>query len=234
MSTSLKTLIVEDDTMTRKIVEKFVAQTESLEMVGSCANGMEAANFLAQNEVDLILLDVEMPGLSGVELLQTLSHKPSVIMITSKVQYAVKAFDMEVSDYIVKPLEYPRFLKGVNKVLKSQQKRGSAGKDGGNQSLFVKVDGQYLNIAFKDILMIESKSDYVTIHTQAKRYTIYATMKGVMEKLPEGDFERVHRSYIVPLQHIQSFEDNTLNVAGKLIPVGVTYRDRLISRLNLL
>jgi DNA-binding LytR/AlgR family response regulator len=232
MSIPLKTLIVEDDTMTRKIIEKFVAQTETLEWVGSSMNGMEAANFLAKNEVDLILLDVEMPGLSGVELLQSLQYKPSVIMITSKTQYAVNAFDLEVADYIVKPLEYPRFLKGINKVFKQHQKQAATA--GSSQSLFVKVDGQYINIAFKDIQFIESKSDYVTIHTQAKRYTIYATMKGVLEKLPAGDFERVHRSFIVPLQQIQSFEDNTLNVSGKLIPVGVTYRDRLISRLNLL
>lgn len=229
----MTTLIVEDDTMTRKIIEKFVDQTEVLEAVGSCKNGVEAANFLAQQSVDLLLLDVEMPGLTGVELLQSLQNPPAVIMITSKTNYAVNAFDLEVTDYIVKPLEYPRFLKGVNKIIQKHQKK-QLSNGTAQQSLFVKVDGQYLNIPFVDILYIESKSDYITIHTPQKRFTVYATMKGVLEKLPDGDFERVHRSYIVPLRHIQSFEDNTLKVAGKLVPVGVTYRDRLISRLNLL
>lgn len=227
----LTTLIVEDDKMTRKIIEKFVEQTDFLELVAVLEDGIAGANFLMENHVDLLLLDVEMPGMNGVELLKSLAEPPQVVMITSKEKYAVEAFELNVADYIVKPLEYPRFLKAVKRA-QSQIPDEKSGVEG--NSLFVKVDGQHINIPFSQIHLIESRSDYITIHTPEKRYTVYATMKGVLQKLPESKFIRVHRSYIIPLDHIKTFEDNTLAVGEKLIPVGITYRDKLLSRLNIL
>lgn len=229
----LKCLIVDDDPMNLKIIESFVDQTDFLAKVGTCSDAIAASNLLKNEKVDLIFLDVEMPQMSGLELIESLQEKPLVVLITSKEKYAVDAFDLEVTDYVVKPVTYPRFLKAANRALEQAKKPAESPENNNPESLFVKVDSRFINIDFKDIKLVEAREDYVTIHTDQKRYTIYSTMKKLEKKLPEN-FMRVHRSYIVNLNRVEAIEDNLLAIEKHLIPVGGTYRERLMTRLNML
>lgn len=232
MSQNLNCLIVDDDPMSVKIIEKFVGQTDFLTLVTSCTDAFEASAVLKREKIDLIFLDVEMPEMTGIELIESLQHKPQIVLITSKEDYAVDAFYHEVTDYIVKPPSYPRFLKAANRALSNLEERSVV--DVKQDSLFVKVDSQLVSIKMDSINMVEARADYVTIHTDNKRYTVYSTMKGIEAKLPPEDFLRVHRSFIVNKNRIDTIEDNTLVMGQKLIPVGVTYRERFMKKLNLL
>ena len=228
---NIQCIIVDDDPMMVRVLESFVEKTDFLDLVATCSNPLEATPVLQENDIDLLLLDVEMPEMTGIEWLETLRKKPQVILITSKDQYAVAAFEHDVVDYIVKPPQYPRFLKAVTKALENLTQTDD-GKP--KNQLFVKVDSRLVKIEMSDILFVEAKADYVTIHTPEKRYTVYSTMKGIVGKLSQDDFIRVHRSYIINRNKIDSIEDNTLVIGEKLTPVGVTYKERLMDRLNLL
>ncbi len=232
MNQIINCVIVDDDAMTRKIIQNLVEETEGLHLVATCSSAIEAANVLRKEQVDLLLLDVEMPEMSGLDLLKSLKVRPQVILITSKEEYAISAFELDVLDYIVKPVKYPRFLKAVQKVIDSPPQGEPVTTAPGK--LFVKVDHSLLGLDLDEIIMVEAMADYVRIYTEGKRYTVYSSMKGVVSKLPEDSFMRVHRSYIVNLSKIDSIEDNTVVIGGNLVPVGVTYQKTLMSKLNTL
>lgn len=202
-----------------------------LEVASTFDNSLEASKFLSREEVDLVFLDVEMPDLSGLELAETFGPDQMVIIISGKEDYAAKAFDLNVVDYLVKPVSRPRFIKAINKVMKLVG--GKVSKDASNK-IYVKVDNQLVGILMDDILFIEALADYVKIHTPEKRYIVYSSMKGIENRLPAEKFIRVHRSFIVNLGKIESLEDNTIYVDGTSIPVGGTYQKKLMGRLNLL
>lgn len=231
MQEKLKCLIIDDDRLSLKTIEQLAKETGFLEVSGTIQNPIEASGFLASNPVDLIFLDVEMPDLSGLELAEALGNDEMIILVSGKEDYAVKAFDLNVVDYLVKPVARPRFLKAVQKALKLSQGSKSSDKP---DKIYVKVENQLVGIELEEINFIEALADYVKIHTDAKRYTVYSSMKGIEGRLPTDRFMRVHRSYIVNLSKIMTLEDNTLYVTGKSIPVGGTYQKKLMSRLNLL
>lgn len=227
-----KTLIVDDDPLTVRILEEYVGRTDYLNLVGSCKDAIEAANLLQKKDVDLLFLDVELPGMTGIELIESLSEIPQVILVSGKDIYAASGFDHDVSDYLVKPVDYARFLKAVNKATDSIEKK-SPDKPA-NDRLFVKSDTQLVAIKVEEIAFIEALADYVRIHTPEKRYTVYSSLKGIESKLPDSTFMRVHRSYVINIQKIDSIEGNTVTIGDNLIPVGVTYQKTLLTRLNLL
>ncbi|MEM7037409.1 MAG: LytTR family DNA-binding domain-containing protein [Bacteroidota bacterium] len=232
MNRKLKTLIVEDDALTQKVIEGYVRKTATLELAHTCSNGVEAGNWLLQESVDLILLDVEMPEMSGFDLLTTLEDPPGVIIITSKKDYAVDAFDYQVDDFIVKPVQYPRFLAAVNRIMKNREHEQKVpAKD---KQMFVKVGNEFRNLATEEIIFVESSGDYATIYTPKKRYTIHTSLTKLLRKLPEDEFIRVHRSYVVRLDNISTMEHNTIKVGDKLIPVGASFRKKLQERMEFL
>lgn len=233
MSNKAKCIVVDDDPMTRKVMEQLVSQTDSLSLEGSFGSAIEASNFLREEQVDIAFLDVEMPGMTGLELIESLSFDAQVILVTSKEKYAVSAFDLNVTDYIVKPVDYPRFLKATEKAL-AKVKTDEDPPQRVDGKLFVKVDQQLIGLDIQEINMVEAMADYVRIYTDKKRYTVYSSMKGIVTKLPSGQFMRVHRSYIVNLRKIESIEGNTISLGGQLVPVGVTYQKTLMARLNTL
>jgi DNA-binding LytR/AlgR family response regulator len=233
MARQLKCIVVDDDLMTRRIVEGLVDRTDGLDRVGSFSDAIAASNFLSSEHVDLIFLDVEMPEMTGLEFLASLSRRPSIVLISSQEKYAAPAFDLDVTDFIVKPIDYPRFLKSVNRV-KEQEEHVELAKDTIPGRLFVKVDNHLLGLEIAQIMLVEAMADYVRIYTPEKRYTVYSSMKGISAKLPDVEFMRVHRSYIVNLNKIDQIEDNTLSVAGNVVPVGVTYQKEMMARLNIL
>ncbi len=228
-------IIVDDDTMSRAAARHFVERSGLLNLVAECENAEEAMAVLTRENIDLVFLDVNMPGMSGLDLIKNLEHKPFFILITARKEYALEAFEQNVLDYLLKPYTYPRFLKAVERAVSKriQIKQTSNVLD----DLFVKVEnGRLLKIKATDILFIEALADYVIINaivnkTQEK-FTIHSTMKSIESKLSPNDFLRVHRSFIVRLDKITELEENTLNVSHNLIPIGRSYRSDLNSRLN--
>jgi two-component system LytT family response regulator len=226
---SIKTLIIDDDPFSAKVLEKFVGNTEFLELAGICNSSLEAAKFLRSQPVDLLLLDVEMPEMSGLDLLSTLNREAMVIMVSASREYAVEAFEQSVIDYLVKPVTYPRFLIAAQKAL---DKVKLTSQTTSTDFTFVKVEQKLVKIPFADIFYIEALGDYVHIVANNKKTIVYATMKSIESKFPSNKFIRVHRSFIVNLDKIGSVEDNNIIIGDKYIPIGATYMKGLLQLLN--
>lgn len=237
---SLRCLVVDDDPLSVQVVLNCIANTPFLASVGSFTNPVEAAEALRTQPVDLLFLDVEMPLLSGIELLGTLQHPPLVILITSSKNYAVQAFEHAVVDYLVKPVSYARFLQATQKALDMAERQAPASASAeaieapapDADFTFVKVDNKLVRIGFDDVRYVEALGDYVHIVTGQSKLIVYSTMKAVEEKFPNSRFVRVHRSFIVNLNRIQALEDNAVIVEGKHISVGQTYLRDVLQRLN--
>lgn len=232
MVEKIRCLIVDDDDMSRKMLEMLVLQVKSLQLVASCNNPLQAREVLTSQPIDLLFLDMEMPDLSGLDLLKSLNSYPEVIIASAKEQYALQAFDFEVTDYLLKPVVLDRFLKAVDRV----EKRLAQEKDSYTtpESVFVKANNQIVGIRLSDITWIEAYGDYVNIYTEKDRFIVHSTMKGIENKMPRDQFIRVHRSFIVRFNRIQAIEDTVVIIGKKLIPIGESYRPELMRRLNLL
>lgn len=233
----MKYLIIDDNPMARAVLRQLASGIKEMTLAGECDSALEAFNFLQKEMVDLLLLDVEMPEMSGIELLQSLSSRPLTILITSKTDYAVEAFDLNVADYIVKPVSLPRFMTAIQKARDLWESRtNTVEKSTEKDYLFVRSDGVLLKIRFSDILWIQALVDYVQFVTASgKKYTVHATMKAVESHLNEAQFMRTHRSYIVNIDKIDRIEEGTMIVIGKqVIPMSEQYKSALSKRLNLL
>lgn len=213
------------------MIENFVKQNSALELAGSCVSAIEAANLLDQTPIDLVFLDIEMPVMSGLEFIRSLTNRPQIVLVTAKEGYALEAFDVDVTDYLLKPVSYGRFLQAVQR---AQRKAGtSAAADRPKLShVFVKSDGRLVKIELDSIRWIEAQGDYVVIRTTERRFIVHSTMKALEEKLPASHFARVHRSYIVSIDQIDGIEDTTILIDREVIPIGSSYRESLLQRLN--
>ncbi len=229
---SLTCIIVEDELMSRKSLQRLCEQHGSLSVLGTFDNATGALEFMTENTVDLIWLDVEMPGLSGLELLERLPSIPYVVLTTTETKYAFDAFQYQVTDYLKKPITFPRFNIAVGKVL-DLNNRAKAGLPTERDEIYIKTDGRYIRLPFNSISYIENTGDYVKIYTTTHTHIVYATMKYLEEKLG-SQFLRVHRSYIVHLDKIVDIEENTLVINKKVIPISRANKSELMNRLNLL
>jgi len=225
----LTCLICDDDPVQRTAIEQLVSKTEGLKLNASVDNPSDAAAALQKGGVDVLFLDVEMPEMTGLELLRTLKNPPEVVLITAKEGYAVEAFDLAVADYLVKPVALPRFMKAVDRI--RERLAADAETSATTDSLFVKANAQLLNVKLSDILFVEATGDYVTLHTERDKYVVHSTMKGIDQKLPDPDFIRVHRSYIVRIDKIKAIEETLIIIGKNLIPIGDSYRPTLMKRL---
>jgi len=231
-------IIVDDDKLSIRILEEFIRKTESLDLLGSFTNAIDAINFLRtrEEEVGLIFLDIEMPEMSGIDLLETLNVLPQVIIVSCKEKYALRAFDYNVTDYLLKPVHYSRFYKAIDKVLN----RGNRIKLNGitKEEIFIKKNSTLVRLKYDDILWIEALENYVIFNTYSDKYTIHFTMKAIEQKLPTSKFTRVHRSYIVNTSSINFIEDNAIVIktedGHKSIPIGKSYKDKLMGDINLM
>jgi len=226
----MRTLIVDDNKMARLALKNLVGQVDYLQLVGECASAVEAVNFLNREKVDLLLLDVEMPEMTGIELLQQLINCPLVILTTSKREYAVEAFEQKVIDYLVKPILLPRFVKSVERAKAIFESSAITSKT--DNFFFVRNEGAWAKIIYDDILFIQALGDYAIINTTTGKYTVHITMKTLEEKLSPDRFQRVHRSYIVAIPKITTVTDSTIYVADKPIPVADSYKVQLSEKLN--
>jgi two-component system LytT family response regulator len=226
-------VIIDDDALSRNSITHLVKQIPFLELTGEFSSASDALGSLTGKEIDLLLLDIEMPDLSGIELLRTLKNPPMTILITSKKEYALEAFECNVIDYIIKPVSFERFVKAVTRA-KEIFDAYHKGSEQNREYLFVKMNGMLTKLSVSDILWIEALGDYIIINTAEKKYTIHSTMKMIESKLPSEKFIRVHRSFIVSLETINTIDDGTIVINKQLIPIGAVYRDNLSKRLNLL
>ncbi len=227
-------IIIDDEEVSRTVMKHLVAQVPFLNLSGICSSAKEALVIINNSSVDLMLLDVEMPHVNGIELLKSLKNQPLTILATSKKEYAIDAFECNVVDYLVKPIAVDRFFKAVFKAKEifdsSSQTLDSLSKD----YVFIKTNGTLIKIDIKKILWMEAFGDYVTINTSEKKYTIHSTMKSIEKKLPSQLFIRVHRSFIVSLDKIDSIDDHVIIIRDQLIPIGSIYKENLTRNLNLL
>jgi DNA-binding LytR/AlgR family response regulator len=229
---TLRTLIVDDDIMARTAMENLCSKLDSLQVSKTCASAEEALEYLVDEPIDLIFLDIEMPGLSGIEFLDQLSITPYVVITSSKIEYAFDAFEHQVVDYLRKPIALPRFQKAVEKVLETEsaiQNYRSQNKD-----VYLKHDGKYVRVSYEDILYFENLGDYVRVHTLTGNYIIYSTLKNIDAKLTDPRFLKVHRTFIINLDHIKDIEENTLVIGNNVIPISRAQRPGLMNRLNFL
>lgn len=226
-------LILEDNPLARDIVKQLIAQVEHLTLSASCETAEEALAFFQHNSVDLILLDIEMPGLSGFEFLRQLKKRPLVIIISGHEKYAVYGYEFNVADYLVKPVQPQRFEQAIEKATGLLSAKS---QDWGIQSkdfIFIKDSHILQKINFNDILWLEAQGDYVKVNTTHKSYMVHATLKSIEDKLPP-QFIRVHRSYIISLDKADRIEENIIYVKNKSIPVSDSYWKSLKDSLNIL
>lgn len=227
-------IIVDDDEMSRSTVQHFVEQTEFLNLKAICANATEAIKALNENSVDIIFLDIEMPQMSGLEMLETLQVKPFVILITSKPEYAVEAFEYSVVDYLLKPLKYLRFIKAVNKVLEIKNTSITNSISVTEEDIFVKTELKYVRLKFSDVYYVEAMADYVVLYLKGSKHIIHSTMKGIEKKLPSNLFTRVHRSYIVNVSRVDQVENTNIVINNAKIPIGASYKSDFMNSLKIL
>lgn len=230
-------IIVDDDEQVRLLVATLVKDTDFLHLVKNCSSAVEASNLLLKEKIDLIFLDVLMPGMTGLELLKTLEgQKPQVIMITANKEFAVDAYDFDVCDFIAKPITRSRFIKAVSKAKKLHDiyTSGDTKIESNNDIVFIKSNSSFIKLNTKDIYLIEAQVDYVAIHTHTEKYIIHSTMKELKSKLPESDFIRVHNSFIVRTENITAIEGNSLVVNQRIIPISRSKQKDLMNRLKLL
>ena len=228
-------VIVDDNMMARMAMKQLVQQVKDLSLVAECENAMEAYNIVNKQAVDLLLLDIEMPGMTGIELTKNLGKRsPFIIFTTAKTNYAVDAFELNVVDYLVKPVEPGRFLKAIDRVKEAIESNKEQIQVKDKEFVFIKDNGVLKKIGADDILYLEAMGDYVKVFTSQKFHIVHATLKSIEEKLPSLKFMRVHRSYIVALNKIDFIEEGVINISGTAIPVADAYKAALNNRLNLL
>ena len=233
----INVLIVDDEPLALDIIESHVEKIPELEIIQKCSNALEANEALNKHSIDLMFLDIQMPQLTGIELLKTLTNPPLVIFTTAYSEYAVEGFELNAVDYLLKPISFERFVTAVNKAkekFKSQSSEISINED--EQFVFVKADKKLIKVRFDDILYIEGLKDYVIIRQDTSRVITLQTMKTLEAKLNPGIFKRIHRSYIINLNKINAIVGNMVEITEKgqtkHIPIGKNYRDELLQLVN--
>ncbi len=237
---TINAIIVDDEPLAQEVLETYISQLPEINLVTKCKNAFEANEALKSHQVDLMFLDIQMPQLSGIDFLKTLSNPPCVIFTTAYPDYAVEGFELNATDYLLKPISLERFLKAVNKVSEKMASKRieheSNNHDVTDDFFFVKADKKLVKINFDDILYIEGLKDYVIIRQEAGRVITLQTMKSLEDRLPLHNFKRVHRSYIVNIKKITAILGNMVELmeSGKVkqLPIGKNYRDELLDMVN--
>ena len=225
----LNCLIVDDEPLARKGLEEYVKDIDFLQWAGSCEDALKAARLLRQVKVDLMLLDIHMPKLSGIEFLKTLQHPPLVIFTTAYPDYALESYVLDVMDYLVKPISFDRFLKAAQKAYDYQLliQKTSAVPD----YFFIKCDHKYERIAYTDVLYAEAMQNYCIIYTPGRKLITYITLTGLEHQLPKDRFLKVHKSFIVSLEKINAIDGNEIQIGTSRIPISRAMKDEVVKKI---
>lgn len=233
---AIQCLIVDDEPPARAIISRYIEETPTLQLAGECANALQAFALLQQQPVDLMFLDIRMPQLNGTDFLKTLKHPPKVVITTAFPEYALEGYELDVVDYLMKPITFERFLKALSKAFPSGSSKTETTVTGDeNKSaafVYFRVDRKMVKVVLQDILYIESMKDYIKIVTDKGTYITKQSISSVEEMLPEKEFIRVHRSYIVSLYPIKTFTAELIEIGNTEIPIGKMYRNAVLKILQ--
>jgi DNA-binding LytR/AlgR family response regulator len=231
-------MIVDDEPLACELMRGHIEKLENFEIVADCHNAMKALSVLREKHVDLIFMDIQMPQITGIEFLKTLKHPPKVIFTTAYREYALEGFELDVVDYLLKPITFERFLKSVNKYYQMCQDQvqvvpnATSEKVMEDSFIYVKENKKVIKVYLSEIRYIEGLSEYVQIYTEKRKIITKTSMALMEEKLPTENFLRIHKSYIVPVNKIEAFTANTIEIHGKELPIGRNFKNAVLNALN--
>lgn len=225
----MKCIIIDDEPLAINLLESYVSKIEDLELIGAFNNPLDALKLLRESSVDLLFLDIQMPEITGVEFKKIINPDIKVIFTTAYSEYALESYDLNAVDYLLKPITFQRFLQAIEKV---QEKNITVSEEATVDYLFVKTEYRHQKLFFSNILFFKGLSDYVAIQTKDGKVLTLQNMKDFAQILPKNKFIRVHKSYIVSLEHIEFIERNRIVIDGEYIPIGATYKDAFWDKIN--
>ncbi|WP_439153249.1 LytR/AlgR family response regulator transcription factor [Winogradskyella sp.] len=234
MSNPVHCIIVDDESIARDIIASHLSKIDNIKAVAQCKNAIEAFNYISNNKVDLVFSDINMPEIAGIAFAKSINKDIKIIFTTAYRDYAVEGFDLQAVDYLLKPIAYERLLKAVHRFFEVntpiQSKESSIGES--NDFIFVRSNRRMQKVDFNDILYIESYSDYIKIHTQNDNLVTRETISAIEAKLPNDQFLRIHRSYIIRLSKIQSFTNEEVTINRKALPISRSYKKEVLKHLE--
>ena len=234
----IKCLVIDDEPLARDLMRSHIEKLENFEIIAECGDAMKALQALRNNTVDLMFMDIQMPQITGIEFLKTLKHPPKVIITTAYREYALDGFELDVVDYLLKPITFNRFLKAVNKYYQLTQEENkntipaTTMPQQEDAFIYVKENKKVIKVHLSEILYVEGLSEYVQIYTGNKKIVTKTSMTHMTEKLPQADFMRIHKSFIVSLSKIEAFTTNSIEVPGKELPIGRSYKNSVLETLH--
>lgn len=228
----IRCLVIDDEPLARQLMESHIRQVKSLQLVATCETAMEAFEWLHREPIDLLFLDIQMPGITGVNFLKSLKHPPKVIFTTAYTEHAIEAFELDAIDYLLKPVTFERFLKAVQKVGIGKDVTTTTITAPEDEAIFLKVDKRLVRINHHDIFYIEASGDYIKVVTEQNTFVSYQSLNKIAELLPEQQFIRIHKSFIINLRRIRFIEGNLVRILDKELPIGVTYKEALHKKLG--
>lgn len=228
-------IIIDDEPLARKGLTEYINNVDFLHLAASYEDALKAASNISANEIQLVFLDIELPRISGLDFLKSLQHPPLIILTTAYPQYALQGFDLDVLDYLVKPISFPRFLKAITKAKEQlelmHQTITATAQPAAEDYIFIKTDNKLQRIFYTDILFAEALQNYVAIYTKEKKFIAYLTFKSVEDKLPAIQFLKVHKSYIVQTAKVDAFENNELQIGEYKIPVSRNLKEEVLKKI---
>lgn len=224
-------IVVDDEPIALSGMADFVERTPFLSLVSSCKNAMEALQVISEGQVDLVFLDINMPQLSGVDMLESIENPPMIIFTTAYPDYALKGFEVNAVDYILKPISYAKFLKASQKAYKTYCLIHQSGNLQEEDVIYIKVDKRLVKVMISDILFIESLKDYICIHTRQQSYITYLSLNKIIKELPEKSFVQVHKSFIISIHGVDAIDGNVLEINHKAIPIGRAYKEDVLMKI---
>ncbi|MDE5423097.1 LytTR family DNA-binding domain-containing protein [Ancylomarina sp. DW003] len=230
----LRCLIIDDEPLAQRVLEKYIAELSGLELVGKCGDALEAMDVLKKEEIDLIFLDINMPRLNGINFLKTYKNPPLTIITSAYTEYAVESYELNVLDYLKKPFAFQRFLQAIQKAEERLKKVDQQEEVKGDMEyIFVKANKKTINVSLDSIQYIEALGDYVKIYTDSEHIVTYQSLKGIEKLLPTQKFYRVHKSYIVALAKIKSIEGNMVHMSNNSLPIGNNYKQGFLQKIHM-
>jgi len=227
-----KCLVIEDEPLAQQVLKKYIADHPMLQLTAISNDALEAQQVLQREKISILFLDINLPKLSGIHFLRSLPDPPVVIFTTAYPEFAVEGFDLNATDYLMKPFSFERFLKAVHKAIDKLKQQGSPQAAEALRFIFLKADKKVFRINTDDILYCEALDDYVKVITTEEQYLVHYTLKKLIDELPHGSFIRVHKSYVIAKDKIRFFEGNYVKVGSADIPIGASYRDEIYARLK--
>ena len=225
----IKCILTDDEPFARKGLQGYIEKIEFLELVGICEDALQLNELLRQQPADLLFLDIEMPYMTGIEFIKNLSNPPKVIFTTAYEKYALQGFDLDILDYLLKPISFQRFLKSANKAYEYFQAQQAI--QPGAEYIFVKADNRLEKIHFSDILFVEALENYISIQTTNTKFITHLTLTSIKETLPAGRFIQPHKSFLVSIERINSIEGNMLHIGSFKIPISKYQKDEVMERI---